>query len=53
MKLIEYVTKTQQIENEITGCDNLIEFYTHKKDQLQKELKRLLNLELKAGNNEP
>ena len=53
MKLQEYVAKIQHIENEITGCDNLIEFYTRKKDQLQKEHERLLNLEMEAGNNEP
>ena len=41
MKLIEYVEKIQQVKNEIVGCDNLIEFYTHKKDQLQKEYERL------------
>ena len=49
MKLIEYIAKIQQIENEITGCDNLIEFYTHKKDQLQKEYKRLLDLNIEVG----
>ena len=51
MKLLEYVIKIQQIENEITGCDNLIEFYTNKKEQLQKEYKKLMSLEMKEGNN--
>lgn len=49
MKLIEYVEKIQQVKNEIVSCDNLIEFYTHKKDQLQKEHERLLDLNIEVS----
>ena len=49
MKLIEYVEKIQQVKSEIIGCDNLIYFYTCKKAQLEKEHKRLLDLNVEVS----
>ena len=45
MKLIEYVEKIQQVKNEIVGCDNLIEFYTHKKALTTKNARFINDME--------
>lgn len=47
MKLKEYIEKLKILQNEIIGCDNLIEFYKNKKETLKVEYENLQNMEIK------
>lgn len=44
--LKEYIEKIEIIKNEITGCDNLVEFYQKKKIELIKELDKMERMEI-------
>ena len=46
MKLEEYIKQVEIIKNEITGCDNLMEFYRNKRNELIKELDRIQKIEI-------
>lgn len=46
MKLEEYIKQIEVIKNEIIGCDNLMEFYRNKKNELIKELDRIQKIEI-------
>ena len=46
MNLEEYIKKIEILKNEITGCDNLIEFYANKKIKLIEELDRIYKIKL-------
>lgn len=46
MKLKEYMEKLKILQNEITGCDNLIDFYKNKKEMLKIEYENLLNMDI-------
>ena len=47
MKIKEYMDKLKVLQDEIIGCNNLIEFYSNKKELLQLEYEKLLNKEVK------
>ena len=46
MKMFDYLNKIEILKREITGCDNLVEFYQNKKKQLTVELEKLFNIEV-------
>lgn len=46
MKIKEYMNQLKVLQDEIVGCDNLIEFYHNKKESLQVEYEKLLNKEV-------
>lgn len=46
MKLEEYIKKIEIIKSEIIGCNNLMEFYRNKKNELIKELDRIQKIEV-------
>lgn len=46
MKIKEYMDKLKVLQDEIIGCNNLIEFYSNKKELLQLEYEKLLKKEV-------
>lgn len=45
-QLKEYIQQIYQLKNEITTCNNLVDFYKKKKKDLEAELKRLEELQM-------
>lgn len=53
MKLENFICRVDILKYEIEGCKNLIEFYSGKKESLEKELYNLLKQDLTSEvNNE-
>ena len=50
MKIKEYMDKLKVLQDEIIGCNNLIKFYSDKKELLQLEYEKLLNKEVQNDN---
>lgn len=44
MQVKDFIEQIKTLENEIKGCDNLIEFYQFKREKLKKELDKSLDM---------